>query len=170
MSSRYSTMGNGAHQRDLRTQLFSTPSPHHFNGLRQQNSRTPPSRTPLRNTHSASPYDNTTTQTRAGASAAVAAQNESFLNSLESQNDEEMDSMGQKIHMLKNLGERMGIEINKSIKLNDDITDGFERGKVSLKNTFNKMIVMSQRAGITWKMWLVVFALVGLFFFYVWLF
>ena len=54
--------------------------------------------------------------------------------------------------MLKNLGKN-GVEINKLIKLNDDITNGFEKGKITLKNTYNKMIVMSQRAGITWKMW-----------------
>jgi blocked-early-in-transport protein 1 len=80
-----------------------------------------------------------------------------------------MDSMGQKVAMLKNLGLKMGSEINKSIKLNDDITNSFEKGKVTLKNTYNKMIVMSQRAGISWKMWLVVFAIVFLWFFWIWI-
>ncbi|KAK6205134.1 uncharacterized protein RJT21DRAFT_13191 [Scheffersomyces amazonensis] len=143
MSSRYSAVG--AHQRDLRTQLFSTP----------QGIRTPPSRT-------TSPYDPVQTST--------AKHNESFLSSLESQNNDEMEGMGQKVALLKNLGERMGVEINKSIKLNDEITNQFERGRVTLKNTYNKMILMSQRAGITWRMWLVVFIIVFLWFFYVWFF
>ncbi|ODV82353.1 uncharacterized protein CANTADRAFT_141286 [Suhomyces tanzawaensis NRRL Y-17324] len=141
MSSRYSTLGNGAHQRDLRTQLF-TPLVK------------PPSRT-------ASPYDK--------VASPLAKHQESYLLLLESQNNDEMDSMGQKVAMLKNLGVKMGTEINKSIKLNDEITNGFEKGKVTLKNTYNKMVVMSQRAGITWRMWLVVFLLVFLWFFWVWL-
>jgi len=150
MSFRYSAAG-GAHQRDLRTQLFSSPSV----GIRTP-SKTPPLRT-------ASPYDPSPNNNQA-------KYNESLLNSLELQNNEEMDTMGQKVAMLKNLGEKMGVEINKLIKLNDDITNGFEKGKITLKNTYNKMIVMSQRAGITWKMWGMVFLIVFLWFFYVWLF
>lgn len=149
MSSRYLTVG-GAHQRDLRTQLFSTPASKAFYGQSPQPTRTQ------------SPYDNEPT--------ASAKHNESFLSLLESQNNEELDSMGQKVAMLKNLGVRMGTEINKSINLNDDITNSFEKGKVTLKNTYNKMVLMSQRAGISWKMWLVVFSIVALWFVYVWLF
>ncbi|CAL1202331.1 unnamed protein product [Candida parapsilosis] len=111
-----------------------------------------------------SPYDPTPR-----ASSSNAKFDESLLSSLESQNDEELNTMGAKINMLKNLGEKMGVEINKSVKLNDEITNGFERGKVTLKNTYNKMVVMSQRAGISWKMWLLVFGIVVLFFFYVWI-
>ncbi|KAK6461538.1 hypothetical protein DFJ63DRAFT_185164 [Scheffersomyces coipomensis] len=143
MSSRYSAVG--AHQRDLRTQLFSSP----------QGIRTPPSRT-------TSPYDPTPTVT--------AKHNESFLSSLESQNNDEMDSMGQKVALLRNLGEKMGVEINKSLKLNDEITNQFEKGKVTLKKTYNQMVLMSQRAGITWRMWLLVFLIIFVCFFYVWMF
>lgn len=139
MSSRYSA--GAAHQRDLRTQLFAN---------------SPPPKAPSR---TSSPYDPTP----------AAKHNEAYLLSLESQNNDEMESMNQKVAMLKNLGVRMGTEINKSIKLNDDITNLFEKGKVTLKNTYNKMVVMSQRAGITWKMWLTVFAVVGLWFFWVWI-
>ncbi|CAI5759053.1 unnamed protein product [Candida verbasci] len=145
MTSRYSAAGS-SHQRDLRTQLFNNPI-----GIRT------PSRTPSR---TSSPYENQQ-QSR---------YDESLLNTLESQNDDEMSSMGQKVTMLKNLGEKMGIEINKSNKLNDNITNSFESGKVTLKNTYNKMIVMSQRAGISFKMWLVVFGIVFIWFFYIWMF
>lgn len=145
MASRYSS--SGAHQRDVRTQLFGTPPPRSFSG-------TPPERM-------ASPYDKTP--------SANARHNESFLLSLESQNNEEVDSMSAKVATLKSLGLRMGTEINKSIKLNDEITNRFEAGKVTLKQTYNKMVVMSQRAGISWRMWLALFGLVALWFFYVWL-
>lgn len=147
MNSRYSTAGS-AHQRDIRTQLFASPSP------RVLNVSTP--------NRMSSPYDKTPQLS--------AKHNEAFLLSLESQNNEEMDLMSQKVSALKNLGVRMGLEINKSMKLNDDITNNFERGKVTLKNTYNRMVVMSKRAGILWRMWLVFFALFFLACFYVWLF
>ena len=89
--------------------------------------------------------------------------------SLESQNNEEIDTMSQKVNMLKGLGVRMGDEINKSIKLNDNLTESMEKGKVTLKNTWNRMIIMSQRAGISWRMWLVAFFIIFLFFFWVWI-
>lgn len=143
MSSRYSAMDSEL--RDLRTQLFSSPL-----GIRRVPNRT------------ASPYDPTPTSS--------AKHQEAMLLTLESQNEEEIDVIGQKVAMLKNLGVKMGVEINKSVKLNDDITNNFERGKVTLKNTYNHMVVMSQRAGITWKMWLLVFLIVFLWFFWVWLF
>lgn len=141
MSSRYSA-GAGAHQRDLRTQLFgSSPKPQ---------------------SRSASPYDSTPANT--------AKHQEAYMLHLESQNNDEMDSMSQKVAMLKNLGVKMGTEINKSIKLNDDITNSFEKGTTTLKNTYNRMIVMSQKAGITWRMWLTVLLIVVVFFTYAWLF
>ncbi|SGZ53639.1 CIC11C00000003035 [Sungouiella intermedia] len=147
MNSRYSTAGS-AHQRDIRTQLFSSPSPRLLNAS-----------TPAR---MSSPYDKAPQQS--------AKHNEAFLLSLESQNNEEVDLMSQKVNALKNLGVRMGSEINKSMKLNDDISNNFEKGKITLKNTYNRMVVMSKRAGILWRMWLVFFSLFFLACFYVWLF
>ncbi|CAK7895180.1 protein transport protein Bet1p [[Candida] anglica] len=146
--SRYSN-GGGAHQRDLRTQLFAPPP-------QRGHSQTPPSRT-------ASPYDKAPPPPNA-------KYNESYLSSLESQNNDELDSMSSKVRLLKDLGVKMGGEINKSMKLNDEITNSMEKGKVTLKKTWGKMIIMSERAGITWRMWLTVFAMVGLWFFWVWLF
>ncbi|EGV59954.1 hypothetical protein CANTEDRAFT_131855 [Yamadazyma tenuis ATCC 10573] len=143
MSYRYSA-GASTHQRDLRTQLFSSA-----NGLTKTPSRV------------GSPYDKVT--------PASAKHNESYLSSLESQNNEELDNMSQKVAMIKNLGVKMGSEINKSIKLNDNIAENMERGKVTLKNTYNRMVVMSERAGINCKSWFVVFFIVFLWFFYVWI-
>lgn len=109
-----------------------------------------------------SPYDKTPQQS--------AKHNEAFLLSLESQNDDEVDLMSQKVNALKNLGVRMGSEINKSMKLNDEISNNFEKGKITLKNTYNRMVIMSKRAGILWRMWLAFFSLFFLGCFYVWLF
>ncbi|KAG7193415.1 protein transport protein bet1 [Scheffersomyces spartinae] len=130
-----------------RTQLFGRPS------LRQS---TPPARVE-------SPYDKPPPQLSA-------KHNEAYLLSLESQNNDEMDTMSQKVAALKNLGVKMGSEINKSIKMNDDITNRFEHGQLYLKNTYNRMVVMSQRAGITWRMWVLVFFIIFVCFFYVWIF
>lgn len=146
MDSRYSTAGS-AYQRDLRTQLFSTPQ------TRRQ--AEPPHRM-------SSPYERTP--------QISARQNEAYLLSLEDQNDMEVDLMSSKVSALKNLGVKMGSEINRSMKLNDDITNNFERGKVTLKNTYNRMVVMSKRAGISWKMWLAFFFFFFLCCFYVWVF
>lgn len=143
MESRYSTAGS-AHQRD-RTQLFASPLPRF---------QTPP--------RMSSPYE--------AAQLASARHNEAFLLSLESQNDNEVDSMSQKVSALKNLGVRMGSEINKLMQLNDDITDRFERGRMTLKGTYNRMVLMSQRAGISWRMWLAFFLVFFLWCFYVWVF
>ena len=96
--------------------------------------------------------------------------NEAYLLSLESQKDEDFNGMSSKVAALKNLGLQMGDEINKSIKLNEDITDKFERGKISLKHTYNRMIDMSRAAGLTWKMWLIFFLMFFTLCFYLWLF
>lgn len=140
MTSRYSS---GAHQRDARTQLFGGRS---FEK---------PARVAL-------PYDL--------EPAVLAKHNEAFLMSLESQNNDEVDTMLQKVAALKNLGQRMGTEINKLMQLNADMSNSFEQGRVTLKNTYNRMVVMSQRAGITWRMWAAFFGALFVWFFYIWLF
>ncbi|OBA23542.1 hypothetical protein METBIDRAFT_107438 [Metschnikowia bicuspidata var. bicuspidata NRRL YB-4993] len=147
MDSRYSTAGSG-HLRDLRTQLFSTPQ-HRSGG----------NSVPLR---MSSPYES--------APLVSARHNEAFLLSLEDQNNSEVDQMSSKVSALKSLGVMMGLEISKSMHLNDEISGNFERGSVTLKNTYNRMVLMSKRAGISWKMWLVFFAVFFLMCYYVWLF
>ena len=143
MSSRYSS---AAHQRDLRTQLFGTAEG--------------PPKLALPPVRSESPYDRPAQQ----------KYNESYLLTLELQNEDDLGSMSAKVRALKDLSVRMGGEINKGMKLNDEITNSMQRGQITLKRTWNSMIVMSQRAGISWKAWLAVFGLVALWRFWVWLF
>lgn len=99
-----------------------------------------------------------------------ARHNEAFLASLEGQNEDDVALMTSKVSALKNLGVRMGSEINKLMQLNDDISNSFERGTVSLKSTYNRMVLMSKRAGISWRMWLLFFLFFFLLCFYVWVF
>lgn len=147
LNSRYSTAGS-TYFRDSRTQLFAS-----------SHSRGSTSQLPSR---MESPYGE--------RSAQNLKHNEAYLLSLESQNNEELDGMTFKVAALKNMGLQMGEEINKSVRLNEDLTDKFERGKVSLKQTYNKMIDMSWAASLTWKMWLIFFLLFFSLCFYLWLF
>lgn len=147
MDSRYSS-GGSAHHRDSRHQLFSSAHSRVINPL-------PPARME-------SPYGYQSSQ--------ALKHNEAYLLSLESQNNDDLNTMSTKVAALKNLGLQMGDEINKSLKLNEDLTERFERGKISLKHTYNRMIEMSKSAGITWKLWLIFFFLFFSLCFYLWLF
>jgi blocked-early-in-transport protein 1 len=51
----------------------------------------------------------------------------------------------------------------------DNQEEGFENARTRLKGTFNRMMVMAERSGVGWRMWLLVFALIFLVFFYVWI-
>lgn len=147
MDSKYSTSGSTSY-RDSRTQLFGSS---HSRAINPQ--------APVR---MQSPYGDQNTRSL--------KHNEAFLLSLESQNNDELDSMSSKVAALKNLGIQMGDEINKSMRLNDDLTEKFMNGKITLKHTYNRMIDMSRAAGLTWKMWLVFFLLFFMLCFYLWLF
>ncbi|KAH3684349.1 hypothetical protein WICPIJ_004677 [Wickerhamomyces pijperi] len=108
-----------------------------------------------------SPYNQTSSLNRPDFS-------ESQLSSLESQNDEEMSTMFTKIKSLKSLSEKMGVEINSSNSLINDVNDQFGQLQGTLKKTWNKMLIMAKRSGISWKVWLGVFGVVILMFFIVW--
>lgn len=136
----------GASSLDMRTQLFGLAHP-------RPKRQAPP--------RAALPYD--------PVAPVLARHAELSLLSLESQNTLEMDSMGQKVALLKNMGVKMGTEINRSLHLNDEITNSFGKGQVALKNTFSSMVRMSERAGISLKMWFFLFSIVGFCFFIVWL-
>ena len=50
------------------------------------------------------------------------------------------------------------------------MNDGFEATRLRLRGTMNRMMVMAEKSGIGWRLWLAFFAAVILLFFYVWLF
>ncbi|KAL6855338.1 protein transport protein bet1 [Amphichorda felina] len=95
---------------------------------------------------------------------------DAVLNELESQNDEQVAGILGKVRVLKDMTSAIGEEIRESSALAEKMNDTFDRTRVRLKGTMNRMLLMAQRTGIPWKVWLLFFGLVILLFVYVWLF
>lgn len=64
----------------------------------------------------------------------------------------------------------IGDEIRDSSALADKMNDGFDRTRLRLRGTMNRMMVMAERTGVGWRVWLGFFAAVVVVFVYVWLF
>ncbi|KAL3232967.1 Protein transport protein BET1 [Nakaseomyces bracarensis] len=110
-------------------------------------------------TDKSSPYDN---QGKLDYSQSTLAQ-------LESQSEEQMGSMSQKIKALKSLSLRMGDEIRGSNGTLDQLDNTFQRTTTKLKQTYKDMMVMAKKSRISIKTWLAVFFFVFLLFFWVWI-
>ncbi|CAI2040796.1 hypothetical protein SEUBUCD646_0I01690 [Saccharomyces eubayanus] len=135
--------GGNAYQRDTgRTQLFGTPD-------------------------GSSNLDDTASSSF--GSTGKLDYSQSNLASLESQSEEQMGAMGQRIKALKSLSLRMGDEIRGSNHTIDQLGDTFHNTSVKLKRTFSSMMEMARRSGISIKTWLIIFFFVGLLFFWVWI-
>ncbi|EDO14766.1 hypothetical protein Kpol_312p4 [Vanderwaltozyma polyspora DSM 70294] len=94
---------------------------------------------------------------------------QSTLAQLESQSEENMGVMGEKIKALKALSMKMGDEIRGSNKNLDNLEDTFGNASAKLKNTFDSMMVMAKNSRISIKTWLIIFFIVILLFFWVWI-
>lgn len=64
----------------------------------------------------------------------------------------------------------IGDEIRDSSALADKMNDTFDQTRLRLRGTMNRMLLMAQRTGVGWKVWLMFFAAVIFIFMYVWLF
>jgi blocked-early-in-transport protein 1 len=64
----------------------------------------------------------------------------------------------------------IGDEIRESSALAEKMNDTFDSTRLRLRGTMNRMLVMAQRTGVGWKVWLIFFATVIMLFIYVWLF
>ncbi len=64
----------------------------------------------------------------------------------------------------------IGDEIRESSALAEKMNDTFDQTRVRLRGTMNRMLLMAERTGVGWKVWLGFFAAVSLLFTYVWLF
>lgn len=64
----------------------------------------------------------------------------------------------------------IGDEIRESTALAEKMNDTFDSTRVRLRGTMNRMLLMAQRTGVGWKIWLLFFAAVAMLFIYVWLF
>ena len=63
----------------------------------------------------------------------------------------------------------IGDEIRTSTTLAEKMNDQFENSRFKIKGTMNRMLVMAQKTGVGWKVWLGFFAAVILLFWWVWL-
>lgn len=63
----------------------------------------------------------------------------------------------------------IGDEIRESSALAEKMNDSFDGTRLRLKGTMNRMLVMAERTGVGWKVWLAFFAAVGFLFFWVWI-
>ncbi|KAH7370563.1 hypothetical protein BKA65DRAFT_488715 [Rhexocercosporidium sp. MPI-PUGE-AT-0058] len=94
---------------------------------------------------------------------------DAVLNELESQNDGQVEGIMGKVRQLKDMTIAIGDEIRESSALAEKMNDSFDGTRLRLKGTMNRMLVMAERTGVGWKVWLAFFAAVGLLFFWVWI-
>ncbi|KAL2107637.1 hypothetical protein VUR80DRAFT_4971 [Thermomyces stellatus] len=95
---------------------------------------------------------------------------DAVLNELESQNDQQVEGILGKVRVLKDMTTAIGDEIRESSALAEKMNEGFDNTRVRLRGTMNRMLVMAERSGIPWKVWLGFFVAVIFIFLYVWLF
>ncbi|KAK7746919.1 protein transport protein bet1 [Cytospora paraplurivora] len=95
---------------------------------------------------------------------------DAVLNELESQNDAQIEGIMGKVRVLKDMTVAIGDEIRESSALAEKMNDQFDRARLRLRGTMNRMMLMAERTGVGWRVWLAFFAAVILLFTYVWLF
>ena len=64
----------------------------------------------------------------------------------------------------------IGDEIRESSAMAEKMNDAFDSTRLRLRGTMNRMLLMAQRTGVGWRVWVGFFAAVCLLFMYVWLF
>lgn len=95
---------------------------------------------------------------------------DAVLNELESQNDQQVEGILGKVKILKDMTTAIGDEIRESSALAEKMNDTFDSTRLRLRGTMNRMLLMAERTGVGWKVWLGFFAAVIFIFVYVWLF
>ncbi|KAK4122904.1 v-SNARE [Parathielavia appendiculata] len=95
---------------------------------------------------------------------------DAVLNELESQNDQQVEGIMGKVKMLKDMTIAIGDEIRDSSALAEKMNEGFDQTRLRLGRTMNRMLIMAERTGVGWRVWLAFFLTVILLFVYVWLF
>lgn len=64
----------------------------------------------------------------------------------------------------------IGDEIRDSSALAEKMNDSFDSTRLRLRGTMNRMLLMAERTGVSWKVWIAFFSAVIMLFLYVWLF
>ncbi|POS74829.1 SNARE domain-containing protein [Diaporthe helianthi] len=95
---------------------------------------------------------------------------DAVLNELESQNDAQIDGIMGKVRVLKDMTVAIGDEIRESSALAEKMNDQFDNMRLRVRGTMNRMLLMAERTGVGWRVWLGFFAAVIILFVYVWLF
>ncbi|WPH01190.1 Hypothetical protein R9X50_00402600 [Acrodontium crateriforme] len=95
---------------------------------------------------------------------------DAVIDELESQNDEHVSEMTKKVRMLKDITVQIGDEIRDSTAFAETMNNSFEATSKRLRGTMNRMLVMAQKTGVGWRVWLGFFLFIFLLFTYVWLF
>ncbi|KAI1325605.1 hypothetical protein F5Y16DRAFT_401184 [Xylariaceae sp. FL0255] len=95
---------------------------------------------------------------------------DAVLSELESQNDQQVEGILGKVKILKEMTVAIGDEIRDSTALAEKMNGTFDSTRVRLRGTMNRMLLMAERTGVGWKVWLLFFAAVIFIFFWVWLF
>ncbi|KAF3766237.1 putative ER-golgi SNARE complex subunit Bet1, partial [Cryphonectria parasitica EP155] len=95
---------------------------------------------------------------------------DAVLNELESQNDSQVEGLMGKVRVIKDMSIAIGDEIRDSSALAEKMNDTFDQTRLRLRGTMNRMLLMAERTGVGWRVWLGFFAAVILLFMYVWLF
>ncbi|KAL7950983.1 hypothetical protein V8C42DRAFT_308141 [Trichoderma barbatum] len=178
MSQRFGT--SSLHQRDSRSVLFAG----YTGGDQSQRARPSPSPSPNAGVgggygysgyspSNGSGYGDAGTPSHAYRTATPNKKgqySDAVLNELESQNDEQVAGILGKVRVLKDMTAAIGDEIRESSALAEKMNDTFDSTRVRLRGTMNRMLIMAQRSGISWKWWLLFFFAVAALFIYVWLF
>ncbi|KAK8094470.1 hypothetical protein PG997_001155 [Apiospora hydei] len=92
------------------------------------------------------------------------------IESLESQNDSQVPGILDKVKILKSMSVAMGDEIRDSTAMMEKMNDTFDNTRLRVRGTMNRMMIMADRTGVGWRVWLGFFVAVVLIFLYVWLF
>ncbi|TEY70410.1 hypothetical protein BOTCAL_0104g00210 [Botryotinia calthae] len=95
---------------------------------------------------------------------------DAVLNELESQNNDQVEGIMGKVRQLKSMTIAIGDEIRESSALAEKMNDNFEGARVRIRGTMNRMLIISQKTGVCWKVWILFFAAVFGLFFWVWVF
>jgi len=96
--------------------------------------------------------------------------NSQVMDSLESQNDDMIEGLSQKVRILKNVTVKIGEEIRDSSGLMDTMNENFANTKVYLSGTVRRMQRMAERQGVGWFAFMIFLCLVFIIFLWVWLF
>ncbi|TFK20151.1 protein transport protein BET1 [Coprinopsis marcescibilis] len=93
-----------------------------------------------------------------------------FVDDLEGQNDEALESLSNKVKLLKNLTVGIGNEVRESTVQLSQMNDAFAETGDILSGTFRRMNNMAERHGCKWLWYIVFFVIVFWFFIVVWWF